>query len=71
MARDARRSCADDNAVIVSIVIFQTCMFSEFVDDFGLDTKVWPRAAALAERLWANPSTDALAAEHRYYSSNC
>lgn len=45
---------------------YQTCMFTEFVDDFGLDTKVWPRAAALAERLWANPSTNALAAEYRY-----
>jgi len=51
-------------------VVFQTCMFSETVDDFSLDTKVWPRAAALAERLWADPSTDALAAEYRY-PSNC
>lgn len=41
-------------------------MFSEFVDEFSLDTKVWPRAAALAERLWADPSTNALAAEYRY-----
>lgn len=41
-------------------------MFSEFVDDFSLDFKVWPRTAALAERLWANPSTSELAAEYRY-----
>jgi len=40
-------------------------MFSEFADDFNLDIKVWPRAAALAERLWTDPSTNALAAEYR------
>lgn len=42
-------------------------MFSEFVDKNSLDIKVWPRAAALAERLWTNPSTNALAAEYRYF----
>lgn len=47
-------------------------MFSEFVDDFSLDVKVWPRAAALAERLWANPSTNAISAEYRYHNYfNC
>lgn len=45
-------------------------MFSEFVDDFSLDIKVWPRAAALAERLWANPSTNALSAEYRYQTTD-
>jgi len=40
-------------------------MFSEFADDFSLDIKVWPRAAALSERLWADPPTNALAAEYR------
>uniref|UniRef100_A0A2H8U0P4 Beta-hexosaminidase n=1 Tax=Melanaphis sacchari TaxID=742174 RepID=A0A2H8U0P4_9HEMI len=43
----------------------ETCMFSEFADDFNLDIKVWPRAAALAERLWSDPPTNALAAEYR------
>lgn len=43
----------------------ETSMFSEFADDFNLDIKVWPRAAALAERLWADPSTNALEAEYR------
>ncbi|XP_027837805.2 chitooligosaccharidolytic beta-N-acetylglucosaminidase-like isoform X2 [Aphis gossypii] len=43
----------------------ETCMFSEFADDFSLDIKVWPRAAALAERLWTDPPTNALAAEYR------
>ncbi|XP_050421396.1 chitooligosaccharidolytic beta-N-acetylglucosaminidase-like isoform X2 [Adelges cooleyi] len=43
----------------------ETCMWSEYVDELGLDLKVWPRTAALAERLWANPSTRSQAAEYR------
>lgn len=46
--------------------MLQTCMWSEYVDDNGVDARVWPRAAAVAERLWSNPKTIALAAEYRY-----
>jgi len=41
-------------------------MWSEYVDDNGVDSRVWPRVAALAERLWADPTTNASAAEYRY-----
>lgn len=44
----------------------ETCMWSEYVDDNAVDSKVWPRAAALAERLWSNPETNAGAAEYRF-----
>jgi len=33
----------------------EAALWSEQVDEMGLEAKVWPRGAALAERLWANP----------------
>lgn len=33
----------------------EAAIWSEQVDEMGLEAKVWPRGAALAERLWANP----------------
>lgn len=43
----------------------EVAMWSEYVDRQGLDTRVWPRAAAVAERLWSNPMSLASAAEPR------
>ncbi|XP_067000606.1 chitooligosaccharidolytic beta-N-acetylglucosaminidase isoform X2 [Anabrus simplex] len=45
----------------------EVCMWGELVDDNSLDTKVWPRAAAAAERLWTDPVSSTNAAEHRMY----
>ncbi|KAK8737037.1 hypothetical protein OTU49_004769 [Cherax quadricarinatus] len=44
----------------------EAALWSEQVDEASLDAKVWPRGAALAERLWSNPLTDWSEAEHRF-----
>ncbi|KAJ0178174.1 hypothetical protein K1T71_005997 [Dendrolimus kikuchii] len=43
----------------------EVAMWSEYVDENALDTRVWPRLAAVAERLWANPSGGVYGAETR------
>ena len=35
------------------------------VDENSLEMKLWPRSAALAERMWSNPTDDWRAAEQR------
>ncbi|KAH8308772.1 hypothetical protein KR059_001492, partial [Drosophila kikkawai] len=36
----------------------EACMWTEQVDENQLDNRLWPRSAALAERLWSDPSDD-------------
>jgi len=44
-------------------------MWSEQVDEHSVEAKVWPRAAALAERMWSNPDADWKVAESRYINN--
>lgn len=37
---------------------------------FFADSRIWPRAAAVAERLWSDPETNAALAMTRFYRHN-
>ncbi|XP_075978702.1 beta-hexosaminidase 2 isoform X2 [Anticarsia gemmatalis] len=56
----AHRLPQDDN-----VLGGEVAMWSEYLDEQALDTRVWPRAAAVAERLWSDPSGGVYVAEPR------
>ncbi|XP_053954917.1 chitooligosaccharidolytic beta-N-acetylglucosaminidase-like [Anastrepha ludens] len=43
----------------------EAAIWSEEIDDFTLDSRFWPRASALAERVWSNPKESWRQAEAR------
>ncbi|CAG9858515.1 unnamed protein product [Phyllotreta striolata] len=44
----------------------EAALWTEQTDSLSIDGRLWPRAAALAEVLWSNPSTGWAAAEDRF-----
>ncbi|XP_055912181.1 chitooligosaccharidolytic beta-N-acetylglucosaminidase-like [Eupeodes corollae] len=43
----------------------EAAVWSEQIDEFTLDSQLWPKASALAERLWSNPKESWRKAEDR------
>jgi len=43
----------------------ETALWSEQADEFCMDSRIWPRASAVAERLWSDPQTSWLQADDR------
>jgi len=54
------------DAIRKSVLGQEAAMWSEQVDEFAAEGKVWPRVSALAERLWTNPAQSWRDAEYRF-----
>jgi len=44
----------------------EAALWTEQADSSSVNSKIWPRAAAMAERLWSDPQSNWQAAESRF-----
>lgn len=53
------------STVIYLVLGGEVSLWSEYVDSNNMDTRIWPRGSAIAERLWSSPMTDSSMATYR------
>ncbi|CAG2121957.1 unnamed protein product [Medioppia subpectinata] len=69
---DPTKSLADDREKAL-VLGGEACMWGEYVDGTNVLSRLWPRASAVAERLWSNPldTNDIESAKFRLDQHRC
>lgn len=66
LGKDAAALSPEEGALIIG---GEACMWAEFVNPDNVESRMWPRAAAIAERLWSPPQVQDVADMYRRLES--